>query len=73
MYIFVNNLENINQIPENNIIGVFAEPRGVAFGHVVVAVLAVQEVEDPIAAVKHQGVTFSEALENYTEPFKKVI
>lgn len=68
---FVNNLGSINQIPGNNIIGDFTRPSGVAFERVAVAVLEVQEGEDPMAAVKREVVAFSEALENYTEPFKK--
>ena len=68
---FVDNLEGINQIPGNNIIGVYSLSSGVKFDLVAVAILEVQEGEDPMAAVERQGLLFSKVLEKYTVPFKK--
>ena len=68
---FVNNLDSINQTPGNNFVGVFTLPSGVAYDRVAVAVLEVQDGEDPNAAVVRQGKLFSAALERITEPFKK--
>ena len=64
-------MESINQTPGNNFVGVFTLPSGVAYDRVAVAVLEVQDGEDPNAAVVCQGKLFSAALERITEPFKK--
>ena len=67
---FVNNLDSINQTPGNNFVGVFTLPSSVSYDRVAVAVLEVQDGEDPNAAVVRQGKWFPEALEKITQPFK---
>ena len=59
---FVNNLDRINQLSGNNFVDVVTLPSGVAYDRVSVAVVEVQEGEDPNAAVEWQGKLFSEAL-----------
>ena len=62
-----NNLENIT---EPDIIGIYNVDTGVPYDKVAVVMLEVQDGENPASAVERHGVAFAKALEESTKPYK---
>ena len=65
------NLDRANEIHGDCFVGIFKRNSDEEWDYVGVALVEVQEGEDVNAAIERTGMAFAEALEKYTEPFKR--